>query len=341
MYAWKVFPRVEDTVCGNNFHVNSFCVKISHKSRYNPAKHQDLTVNLPQAASTAPPPSLVRALRRVLRPLVRLMLASGATYPWVSELLKALFVEVAEEDFRIDGKPPTDSRVSLVSGVHRKEVNRLRREKTSGAESVPSVVSLGAQLVAVWLASPRYLDESGRPRPLARFASEGGELSFEALVAGVNSDIRPRVVLDEWLRLGVVHFDSEQRVCLNVDAFVPAEGFDEKAFYFGHNLHDHISAASHNLSGAPKPFLDRSVHYDALSAASVTTLAAQADKAGMTALLAINKSAMALEQTDAGQAAPRQRITFGIYFYSEPAEAKDAAQSSAAAPALDTAGAKP
>jgi hypothetical protein len=283
------------------------------------------TMNLPEAASTAPPPSLVRALRRVLRPLVRLMLARGATYPWVSELLKALFVEVAEEDFRIGSKPPTDSRVSLMSGVHRKEVNRLRREKISRGESVPSVVSLGAQLVAVWLASSRYVDENGRPLPLPRFASEGGELSFEALVAGVNSDIRPRVVLDEWLRLGVVHFDDAQRVCLNVQAFVPAEGFDEKAFYFGHNLHDHISAATHNLSGAPRPFLERSVHYDALSAESVAALAAQSEKAGMAALLAINKNAMALEQGDAGKPSPRQRMTFGIYFYSEPAEPVDAA----------------
>jgi len=280
----------------------------------------------PAAAGTAPPPSLVRALRRVLRPLVRLMLARGATYPWVSELLKALFVEVAEEDFRIGSKSPTDSRVSLVSGVHRKEVNRLRREKISRGESIPSAVSLGAQLVAVWLASSRYLDENGHPRPLPRFASEGGELSFEALVSGVNSDIRPRVVLDEWLRLGVVHFDSEQRVCLNVDAFVPAEGFDEKAFYFGHNLHDHISAAAHNMSGAPKPFLERSVHYDALSGESVAALAAQAEKAGMSALLAINKSAMALEQADADKPSPRQRMTFGIYFYNEAAEAAGEAQ---------------
>ncbi|HXD42658.1 MAG TPA: DUF6502 family protein [Ramlibacter sp.] len=281
-------------------------------------------MQLPEANGTAPPPSLVRALRRVLRPLVRLMLARGATYPWVSELLKALFVEVAEEDRRVGSKPPTDSRVSLVSGVHRKEVNRLRREKISRGESIPSAVSLGAQLVAVWLASPRYLDENGRPRPLPRFASEGGELSFEALVAGVNSDIRPRVVLDEWLRLGVVHFDSAQRICLNVEAFVPAEGFDEKAFYFGHNLHDHISAAAHNLSGAPKAFLDRSVHYDALSAESVAALAAQSEKAGMAALLAINKSAMALEQADAGKPSPRQRMTFGIYFFSEPAQSAEA-----------------
>ena len=159
----------------------------------------------PQTPTPSPSPALVMALRRVLRPLVKLMLARSITYPYLCDLLKALFVEVADRDFRIGSKVPTDSRVSLVTGVHRKEVNRLRQEMDPDAQTVPSVVSLGAQLVAVWLGSGRYLDEDGQPRPLARFVSEGGELSFEALVAGVNSDIRPRVVLDEWLQIGRAH----------------------------------------------------------------------------------------------------------------------------------------
>ena len=277
-----------------------------------------------QTPATTPSPALVLALRRVLRPMVKLMLSRGITYPYLADLLKALFVDVSDKDFRLDQKPPTDSRVSLVSGVHRKEVNRLRQEMASDAEIVPSVVSLGAQLVAVWLGSAQYLDENNRPKPLTRFVSEGGDMSFEALVAGVNSDIRPRVVLDEWLRLGVVRFDEAHRVCLNVEAFIPAEGFDEKAYYFGHNLHDHAAAAAHNLIGAGKPFLERTVHYDALSANSVAALAAQSGQVGMEALLAINKSAMALEAADASNSAPRQRMTFGIYFYAEPATpAKD------------------
>lgn len=281
----------------------------------------------PDAPTATPSPAFVLALRRVLRPLVRLMLARGVTLPYLTELLKALLVEVADKEFRIGAKPPTDSRVSLVTGVHRKDVSRLRQALDSSAEIVPQVVSLGAQLVAVWLGSPRYLDEEGRPRPLPRFVSEGGELSFEGLVASVNSDIRSRVVLDEWQRLGVVHFDDERRVCLNAAAFVPAEGFDEKAFYLGHNLHDHGAAAAHNLLGGQPAFLERSVHYDALSPGSIQLLARQSEEFGMKALLALNKSALAAEQKDAGDNTPRQRMTFGIYFYAEPTELGAAAPS--------------
>jgi Family of unknown function (DUF6502) len=282
--------------------------------------------------SASPPPALVKALRQALRPLLRVMLARGITLPYLTELIKALLVEVAERDFRLDGKPVTDSRVSLLTGVHRKDVNRLRRGNTGeddGAEKIPPVVSLGAQLVAQWLGNPQFLNAEGQPLPLPRNVSEGGAQSFEALVAGINSDIRSRVVLDEWLRLGVVKIDDQRMVCLNTQAFVPARGFDEKAFYFGHNLHDHAAAAAHNLLGQEPPFLERSLHFNGLSAGAVAELAAQSQKLGMQALVAVNKAAVAREAREkaaedadtpaADLAKPLQRMTFGIYFYAESA----------------------
>lgn len=275
----------------------------------------------PDSTQATPSPVFVTALRKVLRPLVHLMLARGITFGYLSELLKSLMVEVAVKDFQLTAKETTDSRVSLLTGVHRKDVFRLRHAVPAEGENMPAVVPLGAQLVAQWQGQPAYLDEHGQPLPLPRYASEGGAQSFEGLVAGVNSDIRSRAVLDEWLRLGVVQLDAERRVCLNTQAFVPAKGFDEKVFYFGHNLHDHAAAATHNLLGGQPAFLERCVHYDALGAGSIEALARQSESMGMKALLAVNRSALAAEQKDAADNTPRHRMTFGIYFYSEPVDA--------------------
>jgi Family of unknown function (DUF6502) len=318
--------------------------------------------NTAPAAQTpaGPPAALVAALRQALRPLVHLMLARGITYPYLAELLKGLFVDVAQQDFRLGDKPPTDSRVSLVSGVHRKDVARLRSAQSNSAQDAraPAVVSLGAQLVAHWLSSAQYLDEGCQPLALPRFASEGGARSFEALVASVNSDIRSRVVLDEWLRLGVVHLDDAQRVVLNTEAFVPAQGFEEKAFYLGHNLHDHAAAVVHNLLGqaaAPteparmgstrtrehakfQPLMERSVHYQNLPADQLPAIAKLAQQRGMQALLAVNKLAMQTKEAAQSSAqanpasttaaAPMQRMTFGVYFYTEPVQTPADAASS-------------
>ncbi len=40
------------------------------------------------------PPTLVSALKQVLRPLIKLMLAKGLTFTYLIELLKEIFVEI-------------------------------------------------------------------------------------------------------------------------------------------------------------------------------------------------------------------------------------------------------
>lgn len=270
-------------------------------------------------AAAGPSPALVSALRRLLRPLVHLMVARGITYPHLSDLLKGLFVEVAESDFRLEGKPPTDSRVSLVSGVHRKDVSRMRSRLQRREAPPAATVTLASQVFSRWLGDPAWRNGRGAPRPLPRLASEGGERSFEALVAGISSDIRPRVVLDEWLNRGLVTLDDRDRVCLNVQAFVPARGDDDKLFYFALHLHDHAAAASHNLLGGD-PFMDRSVHAEGLSPESVAGLKALAAEHGMQTLLALNEAVQAAERRDRTRPddAPRERFTLGVYMYAAP-----------------------
>ncbi len=265
-----------------------------------------------------PPSSLLHALRHVMRPIVRLMLHHGVTYTYFADMLKGVFVEVAAHEFGLDGKPPTDSRVSLITGVHRKDVRRLRETAEDAAEALPEAVSFGAQLVSTWTGTPPFCTPTGRPVPLPRLASAGAEMSFDALVAHVSKDIRARVVLDEWLRLGIARIDEDDRVHLQTDAFVPQKGFDEKVAYFGHNVHDHACAAVHNLTTEGWPFFERSVHYDALSPAGVEALREAVGRDGMHTLVAFNTLANRLEKRDRKDEAPKQRITVGLYFYSEP-----------------------
>jgi hypothetical protein len=264
------------------------------------------------------PPSLLPALQHVMRPLVRLMLKKGVTYTSFANLLKEIFVDVAEREFRLDDKPPTDSRISLLTGVHRKDIRHLRAKAAGQEASLPEIISFGAHLVSVWLNNTPFCEQPGRPLPLARLASNGGECSFDWLVAQVSKDIRARVVLDEWLRLGIVRIDDQDRVHLETMAFIPQRGFDEKAAYFRHNLHDHACAAVHNLTEDGEPFFERSVHYDSLSSAAVSQLREAVKAEGMQVLIGFNHLAAELEERDVPNPDSRQRITIGLYFYTEP-----------------------
>lgn len=266
----------------------------------------------------APPPALIQAVQRLLRPLARLLMSFGVTYPAFTQIAKGVFVEAAVRDFpeggSTSGPAISDSQACVLSGVHRREVKRLREDMLQ-QRMTPVSISLGAQVVAKWCADPRCLDAQRRPAPLPRLARKGGEVSFEKLVEGVSKDIRPRAVLEEWLRLGVARLDEADRVHLSESAFIPAQGFDEKAFYLGKGIHDHLAAATFNMLGQRPPFLDRMAYYDGLSPESVAVLRELSRELAVQALHEINCKALELQARDADQAGARSRVTFGAYFY--------------------------
>lgn len=270
------------------------------------------------ASNSSPPspaasPALVRALRHLLRPLVRLLLAQQLTFRFVSELLKGVYVEMADSEFTLAGKRQTTSRLSLLTGIHRKDIKRLR-DADLPEYTPPPTVSLGARLVARWTSAPDFVDEAGQARPLRRLPDSPDAPSFEQLVGSVSKDIRARSVLDEWRRLGIVEVDEDGWVRLVVEAFVPAKGFDEKAHYFGRNLHDHMEVGVRNLQGEGPPTLERSVHYSGLSEASIDELGGLAEKLGMETLQTLNRRAQELQSQDAQKAGAGFRMNFGLYF---------------------------
>lgn len=260
------------------------------------------------------PPSLVRALRQLLRPLVRLLLDHRLPFTHMAELLKGAYVEVATRELTLEDRPQTDSRVSLLTGVHRREVKRLRSELPYGDRSMPESVDFGTQLAHRWTTEPAYCDDDGEPLPLPRSAMSPATPSFDGLVQSVSKDIRPRAVLDEWLRLGVAVIDEDQKIRLRVGGFVPREGFEEKAFYIGRNLRDHIAAAAANLRGEKPPRFERSVYYEGLSPESIEELEKRAGELSMEVLRKINRRAAELKRRDARRKDPSGRITLGIYF---------------------------
>jgi uncharacterized protein DUF6502 len=260
--------------------------------------------------------NLQAPLARLLRPLVRLCIRSGMTFPALAQLLRELFVNVAEHDFALTGKEQTDSRVSLLTGIHRKEVARLRGAGAPVHEA-PAALSRTSAIMARWLAAPEFTDSKGLPLPLPR-AAIGEAPSFEQLVASITKDVRPRAVLDEWLDRKLVAINARDEVVLLETAFVPSGADDRKWYYFGRNLHDHVAAAAENVSAATPRFLERAVHYDGLSPKLAERLEARSRELAMDALKAANRDANRAIAKDKGG---KQRWNFGFYIYREGPDA--------------------
>jgi uncharacterized protein DUF6502 len=256
---------------------------------------------------------ILRALRMVLRPLARFLISEQIPLAATVELLKSSLVEEAECRFALPHKPQSDSRISLLTGVHRKDVKRLR-SAAQGTASRPLRASLTARLIADWNARPEFLDEEGKPLRLYR-SSARGRPSIRDLTETAGKEIRPRATVDEWLRQGIVVIEEDDRIRLNQDAFVPEGDFEEKAHFFGRNLGEHIAACAENMSGDSRPLLDQSVYYGGLTEASAARIEERARELAMSALRTLNREANALQERDHARSEAVHRIHFGAYFH--------------------------
>lgn len=259
---------------------------------------------------------LLATFRKLIKPMVRLFLSKGITYTLLLEEIKRTYVEVADEEFKLDGKKQTDSRITLLTGVHRRDVHRIRSEEIT---QPVSKANFSAQIIAQWIANPRYLDGNGRPKALPKTRKHGAnEETFESLVATVSKDIRSRPVLDEWLRTDIVSLNDEGHVKLNTEAFIPNHNLEEQLFFLGMNVHDHLAAAVNNTLQDKKMF-ERCVYYDQLTLAHIEALHAWINEHGMAFLKTINQQAMACERPlDDANSPPVYRMNSGLYFYFEP-----------------------
>lgn len=262
------------------------------------------------------PTAVIAAMRRVMRPLVRLMIRHGITLPSMIELLKQVLVDVVDRDLPVQGKRTTDSRISVLTGVHRKDVRRLR-EGSNKTSDIPKKMSIGTQVVNTWLTDPVWQDASGAPLVLPRSSENPLLLSFERLAESVSNDVRPRAILDELLRSGVVGIDDDGKVKLLAHGYIPTEAEEEKLYYFEKAAYAHLLAGVSNLEEVKPRYFDRVVQYRRIPADAVPKLRALLDDEGMSLLKKINAQTKRSKREESND---DQSFVVGLYFYHEPAD---------------------
>ena len=239
-------------------------------------------------------------------PVVQAALREGITYPQFAQALKSTFFDAARKELEDRGSRLTDSAISILSGVHRKDVKVLGQSN----RQLSRHLSIASEVYTRWLASPETTDSSGSPLPLPRI---GQAPSFETLAHSVTKNVHPRTVLEELLRLKLVVLDDTVVVPQKA-SFVPSEGYAEMASFMASNLGDHAAAACANLAGQEIPFLEQSVFADGLTEESIELLALLARQSWKR--IFDDAVALASQRVTRDEALEgKKRMRLGVYFY--------------------------
>lgn len=258
------------------------------------------------------------ALFKILKSVARVALRRGVPYDAVAELAKRAFVEVAHREFEIRGRKQTASRISVLTGVHRKEVARMLAASTPSDEVASDRITCAAGVVAGWRRDARFADAKGKP---AALPFDDDAPSFSELVRRYGRGDTPgRAVLDELLRVGAVKRLRDGRIRLVAAAYVPESASSEALEILGSDVSDLIATIDHNLAVAPKRgFFQRKTAYDNLPAEALTEIRALVEREGQRALETLD-GAMAKRDRDFNPDAKgkgRKRAMVGVYYFED------------------------
>lgn len=270
---------------------------------------------------------LVNAIRILLRPVVRQLIAHDVSYPALDRVIRQLYVEVAERDFALPFKRQTDSRLALVTGMNRKEIAALRGKRTARSTTRGLEESLITHVLGRWLAGPPYADNHGNP---ARLPYEGRPrvATFSRLVKELGVDIPVRAVLDELIRTGTVDLLPNGDVALRQQGHVVAADVEAKIGLLGSEPAELFQTIAHNIEEPGTPWLQRKVVYDNIGADALVALEAEARQLGEEFLRRAN-TLLASYDRDRNPSAPggeQRRVVLGAYFLIDEEDATAAAE---------------
>lgn len=211
---------------------------------------------------------LIESTKKLLTPLVRILLRNGMSHNTFSLLSKQVYVDVASQDFALSGKKRSISRVSLLTGLSRKEVSQLKKAVNIG--DVYERYNRAVRVLSGWIRDKRFVDSKGNPLALLL---DGPSPTFAELVKLYSGDIHTKAVLDELTRAGVVESLKDGRIKLVSRGYVPNKEKSDVLGMIGTDVSELISVFDHNLvCNHEEKFFQRKVSYDNMPEESLPEL---------------------------------------------------------------------
>ncbi len=264
-------------------------------------------------ATAATRSRILDALGQLLEPVVLLLLKSGLTWREFSDLAKAKFVQVATEEFGIRGRPTNASRVSILTGLDRRDVRKLRLALAHRPTVDPGFMSKPSQVLDGWFHDPEFLAASGRPRDLEM---EGDAGSFSSLVRRYAPGIPPVAMVKELRAAGAIADVGDTKLRALKRAYIPRELNADHIRLWGSVLKDIGTTWEHNLTrtGEQRSRFERRAINLRIDRKAIPEFQSFLEQEGMAFLERVDDWLSAHEANDGDGA----RLGAGLYYIEDP-----------------------
>lgn len=185
------------------------------------------------------------ALPKLLKPLAKYSIRFGLQFQEIAEQLKKALVDAAVVSLSGEGVNSNISRITLMTGVHRKDVARLINDIEKPVETA----SLLSRVIGQWRQDPKYQNKLGKPKVLPVQEKDGE--SFFDLVSSISRELNPATVLSELVRTGAVK-KTALGVQLTAPVYVPMGNVKEGLQMLGADADDLFDAVQQNILLAGK-----------------------------------------------------------------------------------------
>ena len=259
---------------------------------------------------------IIAALTVLLRPLVRILLRHGIPCDVLSAVARRVYVHVAAEEFVLPGKKQTTSRISILTGLTRKEVRRIMTTADVEDQEATDRYNRAARVIAGWIRDKGFHDKAGDPLALP---VEGKNASFGALVRCYSGDMPVRAMLDELLRVGAVRKRKDSRIRLQARFYVPEQSETDKLHILGTDTADLIATIAHNLKAQTVPRYQRKVMYDNVPVEAVQEFQRRSANRAQVFLEGIDRwlSRRDRDVNPAVTGTDRKRVGIGVYYFED------------------------
>ncbi len=188
--------------------------------------------------------AVVQTCRVLLRPIASLLLKCGMTWREFADVSKSVFVTVASQDYGLNGRPTNVSRVSILTGVSRKEITRVRTLLEQESTPLPNKTTDATRLLSGWHQDPEFVTPAGEPRTLPL---DGEGASFTTLWKRYGGDVPVTSMRKELERAGAITMLADGTVRAEQRYFMPRSFDPQWILNAGSMLRDLGGSITHNL----------------------------------------------------------------------------------------------